>query len=250
MSRRWLLGLALCPLVLVACATSTSATTTTSTAPVVPRGWTSHAYGRAAISVPSSWRVEREERCPGPGGAGVLVLGVPEPAAACPSIPTTRNYVVVSSPSGGAGVPNATGTARHTFGTVNGINVNIDTGPAPPTIWDIPSLDVRIVASGPDSNKVLHTIRPLEATFGSSTVILRIGDNCLGGVQWFEAHTSSTIPGMDSVIASSCTPAELTAALRSIHPGSTPREIADLERFTQSALCPKYAYLTLCKSGR
>jgi hypothetical protein len=240
------MGLVGCVVVLGSYGPSSAASATTSTTSVVPHGWKSYDYGKSTISVPNSWTVRRNASCPGNNGAGVLVLGVPTPLSGCQSILASRSYVIVSSPDN---VPTATGTVKHTFETINGVSVNIDSDSTPPSVWDSPTLDVRIVGNGPDSNRVLHTLRPLKSKITGPGVVLRIGDACLSGVQWYNAHTASTIAGSDSVIAASCTPAELTGALRSLHPTSTHREIAKLEMFFLDTLCPKYRYLTLCKAG-
>ena len=247
MPRRWrLIGLIACSMILAAYGGATSASATTTTASVVPHGWKSYNYGKATISVPSSWSVMRNASCPGNNGSGVLILGVPTPQSGCQSIPASRSYVIVSSPDN---APTATGTAKHMFETINGVSVNIDSNTTAPSVWDAPSLDVRIVGNGPDGNKVLHTLRPAQTSTTGPGVVIKIGDACLSGVQWYNAHTSETIPGSDSVIAAGCTPAELTGALRALHPKDTHQQIAKLESLYMDTLCPKYSYLTLCKSG-
>ena len=46
----------------------------------VPQGWTSYTYGKAAISVPSSWEVKHKPNCPNTNAPGATP-GIPEGGA-------------------------------------------------------------------------------------------------------------------------------------------------------------------------
>ncbi len=249
---RWhLMGLAIGALVLAACGSSGSSTATTSVplvAAKVPPGWTSHNYGMATIATPNDWVVQPAGSCvmtfqP----SGVLIVGAP--VGFCHSTPAPIATVTIEN------LPADQHYRRAPFGKptiVNGVTVYARAGPPGTIVWAAPALGVQVLGSGTGADEVLHTLGRPVFTFRASnhsTTVLKIGDGCLAGVQWFSAHTSLAVPGSDSVIAASCTPAELTAALHAIHPRSTRQDLAALQRFVRGTLCAKYPYLKLCASG-
>ena len=250
MSRPWLTGLAFCALVLAACGTSSTATPSEPLVVAkVPPGWTGHNYGRATISTPKNWVVQPVGSCVMTfQSTGVLIVGAP--IGSCHSTPAPSATVAIEN------LPTGLHYRRPPFApnpiTVNGVVVYVNPGPPSTTLWAAPALGVQVEGRGPEADKVLHTLGRPVATFSRAyhgQVVLKVGDGCLAGVQWFNAGTASPIPGSDSVIAASCTPAELTAALRSIHPDSTSQDIVALQKFMRGTLCAKYPYLKLCKSG-
>jgi hypothetical protein len=244
------MGLVACALVLAACGASSSTTATTSVplvAAKVPPGWTSHNYGMVTISTPKNWAVQPVGSCVfGDGPISVLILGAQ--AGSCSQPPPSTSVTIENLPADQH-------YRRAPFAkpiTVNGVTVYARAGPPGTIVWAAPALGVQLVGTGAGADKVLHTLGRPVWTFGKThgnKTILEIGDGCLAGVQWFNAHTAETIPGSDSIIAASCTPAELTAALHSIHPASTSQDITALEKFIQGTLCAKYNYLKLCKPG-
>ena len=250
MSSRWLLGLVVFAMVLAACGTSASgAATTKPSIATTPVGWTSHNYGRATISTPKDWVVQPVGACVMTSEpTGVLIVGAP--VGFCQSIPAPSATVTIEN------LPADENYRRPPFApnpiTVNGMAVYVKAGPPGTVLWAVPALGMQVVGTGPGAGRVLHTLGRPVSTFGSayhSKVILKIGDGCLPAVQWFDAHTASTIPGKDSVIAASCTQAELAAVLKAMEHVGTPQSVAGLERFIVGSLCPKYATLKLCTSG-
>jgi hypothetical protein len=85
------------------------------------------------------------------------------------------------------------------------------------------------------------------ATTSTTTgVVLTLGDGCQSSVSYVEAHTTSTVPGLNSAIAASCTPAELRAALATVDPSLTKEQIAAKEGALATSLCASYPNLRLC----
>lgn len=83
-------------------------------------------------------------------------------------------------------------------------------------------------------------------TSTTNRVILKVSDGCQQAVNYVDTHTSSTVPGLDSVIAASCTPAELRAALAKRNPSLIKAEIAAMEGALATSLCASNPNLRLC----
>ena len=148
-----------------------------STDPVrVPTGWSTHVYGRAAISVPPTWTVVLDANCPSATQVGTLFLGGPwDPGLFCPAALSSGPSVTVTN----LGMPGiGTGPAQQNDcnpTTVNHLRVFV--GPCERTrnaggltTWTIPALGSQVVATtsgggtagsptGTVVDKVLHTIR-------------------------------------------------------------------------------------------
>jgi len=121
----------------------------------VPQGWTTYTYGKAAISVPSSWEVKHDTNCPNTNAPGSLLLGYPKGGPEhCPSY-SVVNYVAVIGITAGS----VSGSATQKPTMVNGVPVFVGFG-SPSTIeWTAPSLGVEIIGTGSDANRILHTLR-------------------------------------------------------------------------------------------
>ena len=141
------------------CGTSmaeTSNRTSSETSVSIPKGWKTYTYHKATISVPVSWVVEHNKNCPD-SSAGVLLLGFPRVLANCQEIPASASIVsIVSIPkSQESGILKSMGGPM----IVNDLHVYSDFGCPATGTWYAPSIGVEISASGPYSNRILHTIR-------------------------------------------------------------------------------------------
>ena len=172
----------------------TDKATVAATDPVqVPTGWSTHVYGKAALSVPATWSVVLDANCPSATQAGTLFLGGPrDPGLFCPAAVSTGPSVTVTT----LGMPGlGTGPAQQNDCnpmTVNHLRVFV--GPCERTrdagwltTWTIPALGTQVVAttsgSSPGGSRtgtvvdtVLHTIRratPAE-TAARSPLALRV----------------------------------------------------------------------------
>lgn len=155
-----------------ACGQASSATenhrTVAADAFVVPKGWRTYTYGKAKISVPSTWNVIRNPACRASSSSVTLYLGSGD-GAACSPVPSQLDAILVSPLSGATSLE--TGCPSM---TVNGAKV--DWGPctssnaAGITFWQVPSLGIEAIATstsqgsvGPDETtvegRVLHSIR-------------------------------------------------------------------------------------------
>jgi hypothetical protein len=123
-----------------------------------------YTYRGAAISVPSSWAVRREQNCPDTDAEGTLELGIPKVLSDCTAISGTPAEVVVSTPRSG------TATAGCPKFRVNGLVAYVpDCSASPPAglvTWVIPALGIEVSGSGTGSAQsnalvelILHTIR-------------------------------------------------------------------------------------------
>ena len=126
----------------------------------IPEGWTTHTYDGIAISVPAGWRYYgpgTEVACPGTQD-GTLAIDVTYTGAGCPYLgpPSGSGMptMIQIQPGLGSGSPSTHG-AR-----VNGVNVKVLDNAAGALAWLIPSLNLTVSGSGPDADKVLHTLRP------------------------------------------------------------------------------------------
>ena len=140
-------------ILLAACGTSTASPPTTTVA--VPRGWKTYTFEKAAISIPADWAVGNND-CGDYQGPVTLILGHPKGAMACPAISrssTNTNTTIVD-------VASMSDTSAPTNTMVNGEPVDIGFGSPIAIQWNAPTLGVRISASGPLANRILHTLRP------------------------------------------------------------------------------------------
>ena len=157
-SRRALGGLlaaATLPLLLAACSSSTTASPTTTTVSI-PSGWKTYAYGQMAIAVPSSWAVMHDTNCPNSAAPGTLLLGLPAVLSNCAALGYPANVVTVSQLSTEASTTSVPAGEKSV--TINGIPVYLGFGSPTMVQWTVPSLDVRITGTGPDSSRVMHTL--------------------------------------------------------------------------------------------
>ena len=172
----------------------TATSTVAPTHPVpVPTGWSTHVYGKTALSVPATWSVVLDANCPSATPAGTLFLGGPrDPGLFCPAALSSGPTVTVTNlgmPGTGTGTAQPDGCSPT---TVNRLRVLV--GPCERTrnaggltTWTIPALGTQVVAitsaSGPGGSRtgtvvdtILHTIRratPVE-TATRSPLALRV----------------------------------------------------------------------------
>ena len=122
----------------------------------IPEGWTNHIYDGIAVSTPTGWKYygpNTEIGCPDPQDGGLLALGATWSGAGCPPSFSEQSATTVDVQSGlGSGSP-PTHSAR-----VNGLNVEV-VDDAAGIIWLVPSRNLTVGGSGPEANKVLHTLR-------------------------------------------------------------------------------------------
>ena len=138
-----------------ACSRSTTAPSTTTTV-LVPSGWKTYIYGKAAIAVPRSWAVKHDTNCPNAPAPGTLLLGLPPVLSFCAAFQYPTSVVTVSKVSTEASTTSIPARAKPV--TINGIPVYLGFSSPTTLQWTVPSLDVQITGTGPDSNRVMHTL--------------------------------------------------------------------------------------------
>jgi len=148
--------------VLGACSTST--TVSKSSHPIsTPQGWRTYTYGKARISVPSEWAVERNAVCPINSAPGTLSLGNPKRYSGCPDAHSDDNRVILSSVEH---FSSAHFSSQCPAIRVNGLRAYV--GPCESSDADghvsywIPSLGLTAIGVGADMtvvSRVLHTLR-------------------------------------------------------------------------------------------
>jgi hypothetical protein len=147
-----------------------SATMRTSHPASVPRGWKTYTYGKAIISVPSDWAVERNHACPVRSAPGTLNLGTPKRPSECPAPEYLDANTVRLSPL----LPSDLLESCPTI-SVNGLRVHVgpcgSSDPGGLVYYVIPSLGVQAVGTGTNNEnvtgpgtgtvvgRVLHTLR-------------------------------------------------------------------------------------------
>ena len=89
--------------------------------------------------------------------------------------------------------------------------------------------------------------RSLPTTSTTTKVIL--SDGCQIALQYVNTHPPSSNPGSDSVVAASCTPAELRSAIGKEKPSLSSHQVAMAEIKMADELCAKYPNLKLCMSA-
>ena len=151
------LGIALASIAipLVACGSSTTATSSSTTVSI-PSGWKTETYGKVAIAVPSSWAVKHGTNCPNAPAPGSLLLGLPAVLSYCAAYQYPKSVVTVSQLSSETSTTNVPAGQKPVM--INGIPVYIGFGSPTTLYWTVPSLDVQIIGTGPDSSQVLHTL--------------------------------------------------------------------------------------------
>jgi len=121
----------------------------------VPQGWTSYTYGKAAISVPSSWEVKHDTNCPNTNAPGALLLGYPKGGPEhCPAYSVVNYVAIFDIPAG-----SVSGSASQKPTMVNRVPVFVGFGSSSTIVWTAPSLGVEIIGTGSDANRILHTLR-------------------------------------------------------------------------------------------
>jgi hypothetical protein len=151
-----LLALTVSPLLVAACSSSTTASPGT-TMVSIPSGWKTYTYGKMAIAVPGNWAVKKDNNCPDPSAPGTLHLGLPAVDFSCPMSPSSIGSVVVWQLS--SGTSTSGDPAGQKSVTIDGIPVNVGSGSATLAVWTVPSLGVQITGTGPDSIRVMRTLR-------------------------------------------------------------------------------------------
>jgi hypothetical protein len=167
-SRRALGGLAavaVLALLLAACSSSTNAPSTTTNVSI-PSGWKTHTYGKMAIAVPSNWAVKRGTNCPNAPAPGTLLLGLPAVLSYCAAFQYPKSVVTVSQLSSETSTTNVPAGQKPV--TINGIPVYLGFGSTTMLQWTVPSLDVQITGTGPNSNRVMHTLHKASRHTGSA----------------------------------------------------------------------------------
>ena len=147
-----MLALVVPPLLLAAC----SGSTTTSTRVSIPSGWKTYTDGKMAIAVPSNWVVKHDTDCPNAAPAGALLLGLTTAPGSCIPFEIPSNVVRVERLS--AETSTTTVPVAQKAVIINGIPVYLGFGSPSMVQWTVPSLDVQITGTGPDSNQVMHTL--------------------------------------------------------------------------------------------
>lgn len=154
-------------LLLAAC-TSSGSRPPSAAAPgnLVPRGWETYVYGRAAISAPSTWAVRRNQNCPNTSAPGTLLLGLPTVLDHCAEHHSPPNVVMLNSvPTGSERQP----AACQRLERFNGLPVFVTPcapggDPSGEVLWSVPTLGAQVQARGSGSIAVIHTLRKASPT--------------------------------------------------------------------------------------
>lgn len=153
----FLFTLAVLPLLVAACSSSTATSAATTMTVSIPAGWKSYTYGKMAIAVPGSWLAKHNTNCPNSPAPGTLLLGLPPILSFCAAFQYPNSVVTVQQlgvePKSTFGFSNAEKPR-----SINGIPVYLGFGSPTMIQWIVPSLGVEITGTGPDSNRVLHTL--------------------------------------------------------------------------------------------
>ena len=150
-----LLALMVSPLLMAAWGSSKTASTTT-TDVSIPSGWKTYTYGKMAIAVPSSWVVKHDTDCPNAAPAGALLLGSSTAPGSCLPTQIPSSVVTVERLSGETSAT-AVPVGQKPV-SINGIPVYLGFGSITRVQWTVPTLNVQITGTGPDSNQVMHTL--------------------------------------------------------------------------------------------
>ena len=137
-----------------------------------PSGWPTYTYRAAAISVPSSWAVRRDQNCPDQSAEGTLELGLPQVSSTCTALVVPTAGVTVSALTPGTAYASC---SRFDINGLRAFVADCQTRQSDGvTSWAFPSLGVEVTGSGAVSARstalvslILHTVRratPLEIT--------------------------------------------------------------------------------------
>jgi hypothetical protein len=123
----------------------------------LPNGWKSSSYQQVTISVPSDWAVKHDTDCANTSAPGVLLLGTPSTPMPCPLDSHHVDQVTVTDvPVGDDRQLPPAGSAER----INGIRVYELFGSPSALEWVAPSRHIEISGSGPESERIVHTLRP------------------------------------------------------------------------------------------
>jgi len=129
------------------CSTNSSEGSPSTSSDGVPHGWKTYTYGKAQISVPSSWSVTKNYVCTGLNTTGTLYLGPPTGTAFCPlDIKQGGSVTVTSLPGGINGDSPACKLRSHELLVYVGPCSTSDA--AGIVYFDVPSLGVRALGHG------------------------------------------------------------------------------------------------------
>jgi hypothetical protein len=140
---------------LAACSGSTKAASTTTTASI-PSGWKPHTYGKIVIAAPSNWAVKHGTNCPNAPAPGALLLGLPAVLSYCAEYQYPKSVVTVSHLNSNGTTTSVPGGQQPVI--INGIPVYLGFGSPATLQWTVPSLNIQITATGPNSSRVAHTL--------------------------------------------------------------------------------------------
>jgi hypothetical protein len=152
-----------------ACSSIPPAPSTTRPPVSVPQGWKNYSYGRATISAPDNWVVQKNTDCPIRTAPGTLNLGTGGGNAPCTTGFVDANAVSLSSLPSGNGYVSSCPPIK-----MNGLLVTLDHAAAVTpgiVLYSIPSLRLQAEGTGITSEdvtgpgtgtivgRVLHTLR-------------------------------------------------------------------------------------------
>jgi hypothetical protein len=127
------------------------------------------AYG-LQLSIPKSWAVAYFQNCP-LRGSGTLLIGTPTFLSNCAMIPANAN-IISMQPQGSGAAP--TDHVRHLL--VHGISVtsySTEEKSFSQSEWFIPSKQVILSATGPQSSAILRTLAPATSRAVAAPGMLR-----------------------------------------------------------------------------
>jgi hypothetical protein len=137
-----------------------------------PVDWPTYTYQSAAISVPKSWTVRRNQNCPDTSAEGTLELGIPKVFSGCTLIEGTPAEVTLSHLTSGvvyASCPSIEVNGLRTY-LANCETRQVGGAPEAAMTWAIPSLGIEVQGAGSGSaqsaalvNLIFHTIRRTSA---------------------------------------------------------------------------------------
>jgi hypothetical protein len=151
----------------------------------MPRGWVAHSAYGLQLSVPKAWAVTYFRNCP-VRDAGTLLIGTPAYSSFCPEISADANIVTMQPEESGA-VP-ASHVRRF---VVHGLVViSYSTGGI--VNWAVPSENVVLAATGPQSSAVLNTLSVATSRAQAAPGVLK-------GSEYLVAVMRTPVTGLVSV---------------------------------------------------
>ena len=155
------------------------------TAAATPKGWIAHSAYGIQLSVPKSWEVAYFRNCPG-ARAGTLLIGTPSLLSFCQNYPANTNIVTMQPEKSEAVVgTHARHFVLHGLSVVSyslGGNVN----------WALPSKNIVVTATGPQSLTVLRTLT-------RATAHAEAAPGVLAGTEYLVALMRAPVTGPVSV---------------------------------------------------